>query len=111
MLLEHYAKQFQQYGGPPTAVPPHDQAAFVRVGYLLRLESLINVGCHFGPSDLPAQVWHELIVLNIERAYIDRVLDKRREKHSKEETALSEARSATGIPQPGGTIFPTKHRF
>lgn len=91
--------------------PPHDPAAMVRVQFLVRIESLVNVGCHFGPDDLPPAVWDELIAYAIERAYIERILDQRRERHSEEQSVANEARTATGAPPPGGTIFPTSRPF
>lgn len=79
--------------------------------YLVRLESLINVGCKFRPDDLPPGVWDELIALALERAFVDKLVRQRQEKKSDQDREMSKARAATGLPQPGGTIFPTSKPF
>lgn len=91
--------------------PRHDRTAMARVHYLMRLESLINVGCKFRPDDLPASVWDELIAMALERAFVDKLVDQQREKHRREDTAMSKARAATGTPPPGQTMFKTSKPF
>lgn len=91
--------------------PPHDRIGFLRVHFLIRVESLINVGCKFRPDDFPAHVWDELIALALERAFVDRLVDQQRRRSQEQEHQLSRARAATGVPPPGGTIFKTTHPF
>jgi len=86
-------------------LPEHDTALFIRVRYLIWVESLITIGCHFGPNDLPADVWDQLLVLNIERSFVDRLVQQQGEKNRKEEGELNKARAVTGAPAPGGTLF------
>lgn len=91
--------------------PEHDTALTIRVRYLVWVESLISIGCHFGPSDLPPMVWDQLLVMNIERGFVDRLVEKRRDKQQKEETDMNRARQATGVPAPGGNLFPQTKPF
>lgn len=77
----------------------------LRVRWLIRLESLINVGCKFGPNDLDPDTWDELIAMALERQFVDRLVAVRREKNQHQESKLRETRQATGVPQPGGTLF------
>lgn len=72
---------------------------------------MINVGCHFGPDDLAADVWDGLMALAMERQFMDRLVEQRREKHREQEGEKNKARAATGIPPPGGTIFQHKRPF
>lgn len=90
---------------PPLPLAPFDGRLMARVDFLVRTESKINVGCHYGPDDLPAHVWDELIVLSIERSRMDRILEKRRDKDRGQSAELSKARQATGTPAPGQTLF------
>jgi hypothetical protein len=83
----------------------------VRVRYLVRLESMVNVGCKFGPNDLPADVWDQLVTLAMERAFVDRLVQKRHDRQGHENRAMGKARATTGVPPPGGTLFPTKKPF
>jgi hypothetical protein len=107
-MLESRAKDL---GTPPIEPPAHDRALVVRIQYLVRIESLINVGCHFGPDDLPARVWDELIAMALERQFVDRLVDYRRDRQSSQETALNKARQQVGLPPPGGTIFTPSKPF
>lgn len=102
MFLEHRKKDL---GNPVIAPPPHDPALFVRVQYLIGVESLINVGCHFGPDDLPARVWDELIAMNIERSFMDRLVDHRRETKREVDHAVEKAHQVTGLPRAGESLF------
>ncbi len=83
----------------------------VRIQFLVRVESMINVGCKFGPNDLPMHVWDELQAMALERQFVDQLIDRRRERRRKQEHAESSARSQTGLPQPGQTIFQTSKPF
>jgi len=76
-----------------------------RIQFLLRIESLINVGCKFQPDDLPPRVWDELVAMALERQFVDRLVDKRRAKGRQQDRAIQQARTQTGLPPPGGTLF------
>lgn len=96
--------------------PDPEAAAGTRLRFLVRVESLINVGCKFGPNDLPASVWDELTVLAIERQRMDRIIMEQRDKARQQdagvpagaELEMAKARRETGIPPPGGSIFPRR---
>lgn len=72
---------------------------------------MINVGCKFGPNDLPAHVWDELIAMALERAFVDKLVERRRDKRHREESAINKARQQTGVPAPGQTIFEHSRPF
>jgi hypothetical protein len=92
---------------PP--LPEYDQLLLSRVAFLFRVEGMINIGCKYGPNDLAPDVWDHLLVLGSERAFVDRVVDGRRDKHRQDDQQLQKARSQTGTPAPGGTLFrPTR---
>jgi hypothetical protein len=107
-LLECRAKEL---GNPPVEPPAHNRLGMARIQFLVRVESLINVGCKYGPNDLPARVWDELVTMALERQFVDRVIDQRRARNQRQEQAMGKARQQTGLPNPGGTIFPTQHPF
>lgn len=91
--------------------PEYDSAWMYRVRYLIWVESLVNVGCKFRPDDLAPDVWDQLMALSMERSFLDRLIEERREKQHKEDVAINKARAATGHPPPGGTIFPHSKPF
>jgi hypothetical protein len=101
----------KELGDPVVEPPEHNRALLARVQYLVRLESLINVGCKFGPNDLPARVWDELLAMALERQFMDALVEHRRERSRAQETAISKARQQTGLPGPGQTIFETSRPF
>lgn len=97
-------------GDKPLEPPVHDRVGFRWIQHLIRLESLINVGCHFGPDDLSPETWDGLIAMALERQFIDRLVEKRREQRKKFEDGLDKARAATGVPPPGQSLFSGKKR-
>jgi hypothetical protein len=82
-----------------------------RIQFLLRIESLINVGCKYQPDDLPPRVWDELIAMALERQFVDRLVDQRRNKNRQQDRAINQARKQTGLPPPGGTLFKHSRPF
>lgn len=92
-------------------LPEYDAALIPRVVFLLRVEALINIGCKYGPGDLEAQTWDHLLILGSERAFVDRLVDGRRNKRQQSEAEMSKARQQTGVPAPGGTLFKTTKPF
>lgn len=86
-------------------LPEHEPSLTPRLMFLLRIESYINVGAKYGPNDLEPQTWDHLLVLASERAFMDRLLDKRREGRRGNDAAMQKARQQTGLPAPGGTLF------
>jgi hypothetical protein len=89
-----------------------------RMKYLIHIESLINVGCHFGPDDLPASVWEELIALAIERQWVQEKMREKKDRQDpdaallpKERAERDKARKMDNIPPPGGSIFPSRQPF
>jgi hypothetical protein len=72
---------------------------------------MINVGCKYGPNDLEPSTWDHLIVLASERAFVDRILDRRRDRNKRDEAGVNRARQQGGLPLPGQTIFPTSKPF
>lgn len=90
-------------------LPAYDRALLVRVSYLTRIESMVNVGCKFAPDDLDPSTWDQLIAVALERQFVEELLRKRREKKGETNTQQQAARRQAGVPAPGGTIFkPTK---
>lgn len=91
-----------------------DGPFLTRFRHIVRLESMINVGCKFGPDDLDFGQWDDLITLAIERQWMDRQVDEQRDRirdaAKKAEAALTEARKESGVPPPGQSLFPTKGR-
>jgi hypothetical protein len=92
-------------------LPPHDPDLRRRIGFLIRLESMVNVGCKFGPNDLTPDTWDQLVALALERQFVQGLLDRRREKKGETEHRNKEAHRQTGIPAPGGTFFKSKIPF
>ena len=72
--------------------PEHDTALFVRVRYLIWVESMINIGCHFGPDDLPMDVWDQLLALHYERAFVDRLVEQLQDEPEADTKAKAEAK-------------------
>lgn len=95
--------------------PEHDTTLLVRVRYLIWVESMINIGCHFGPDDLTAATWDQLFVLNIERSFVDRLVEHHRDKDRQQQDGLQDglnkARAHSGAPPPGGTMFSHSRPF
>lgn len=91
-------------------LPDPDPRCLLRLRHIVRLESLIQVGCKFGPNDLTPDQWRDLIILAQERNWIDERVQAHREQLRKEQEqidrALAEARRQSGIPPPGQSIFP-----
>jgi hypothetical protein len=87
---------------------PH-MLGYRRVRFIVRIESMVNVGCKFGPNDLAPEVWEDLIIMGQERQYMDRLVALFREQLTKdtqdEERALSELRKEQGLPGKGGSLF------
>ena len=107
-MLEQRRREFDEHGGMPT-VPAYDPDLLPRLHYLMWVESMVNVGCHFGPNDLEASTWDQLIALAVERQFVEKILSDRRDKRGQQDVAADKARQQTGIPKPGATLFkPTK---
>lgn len=92
-------------------VPPLDPELIPRLRYLAWVESMINVGCHFGPGDLEAATWDQLIALALERQFVEALLADRRESKGQQDAATDKARAEVGIPKPGGTLFKPSKPF
>jgi hypothetical protein len=92
-------------------LPEYDPEMMVRVAYIMRVEAMVNVGCKYGPNDLDPSTWDHLLILASERAFVDRVVDARREKHKHSDAGMAKARQVTGAPAPGGTLFKPSHPF
>jgi hypothetical protein len=94
--------------------PEANEVLLPRVRHVLRLESMINVGCKYGPDDLAPEVWDELIALSMERAWVDKHLVHDRKKPEDEGLSADEiqkrdkVRRESKIPPAGGTIFPQR---
>lgn len=98
------------------SLPPLDDSYLRRMKHLIRLESMINVGCKFGPNDLLPDDWDGLIVLAQERQWMHTKLDEARDKRDKKgkdhpvdseaQKKIDEQRKELGIPAPGQSIFP-----
>jgi hypothetical protein len=101
----------KELGEPAIEPPAHNKALMGRVQFLVRLESLINVGCKFGPNDLAPHVWDELLAMALERQFMESLVDHRRERARAQDSAVSKARQQTGLPQPGQTIFAHSRPF
>ena len=95
----------EDLGEPVIEPPEHDTALFPRVRYLIWTESMINIGCHYGPGDLTPETWDQLLTLNLERSFVDRLVQHRRDTKQEDEVNVGKARAQTGIPGPGGNIF------
>lgn len=93
------------------SLPEPDPELFTRVAFLFRIEAMISVGCKYGPNDLTPDVWDHLIILSSERAFADRILDGRRDKHRQDDQQMQKARAQTGMPAPGGTLFKPTRAF
>ena len=92
-------------------LPEYDPEMMVRVALLFRLEALINVGCKYGPNDLEPSTWDHLLILASERAFVDKVVDARRDKGRRSDAGMARARQVTNTPAPGSTIFPVTKPF
>jgi len=71
---------------------------------------MINVGCKFGPNDLSAETWRELVWFEQEKQWLDDKLSKHRETLAKktvaEKQAIDRQRQELGISPPGQSLFP-----
>lgn len=78
------------------------------INHLSRIQSMINVGCKFGPDDLEPQVWDGLIAIAMEKKWIQDRIDAKTKGPLPQDSQqkVVEARAKDKIPQPGGTIFP-----
>jgi len=94
---------------PP--LPDYDGLLGPRMGYLLRTAAMIEVGCCYAPNDLEPATWDHLLILASERAFVDRLVDKRREKSKEHGKVMSQARKVAGTPAPGGTLFKPSKPF
>jgi len=101
----------KSFVGP--AEDPPAASAMVRLSFLTRLSSMVNVGCKFAPNDLDPRTWSELIMVALERQRIDDIIrkgqDRKRDKDKpppEAEKALRESRKALGLPEGGTSLFP-----
>lgn len=92
--------------------PPADPVFYRRLGYLTKLESLVNVGCAFGPNDLDPRTWNELIMFAMERQRMDEKVRKAQDRKAdrgkappEQETAFRAARKELGVPEAGASLF------
>jgi len=92
--------------------PPPEVAAIPRISLLVRIESMVNVGCKFGPNDLSPELWDGLVLLAVERQRMERLIRKQqdtareRERGSPEaQHAVNAMRKADHIPPPGESLF------
>ena len=108
MLVEQREKDL---GEPALLVAATTGRARERVRFLIHIESLVNVGCKYGPDDLPAHVWDELVTLSVERMRLERIIDRRRERQRTQNQQEMAARDKAGTPQPGQTLFPSSRPF
>jgi hypothetical protein len=92
-------------------LPEYDPEMMVRVAYIMRVEALVNVGCKYGPNDLAPDVWDHLLILAAERAFVDKVVEGRRDKGKRSDAEMAKARQVTGAPAPGGTLFKPSRPF
>jgi hypothetical protein len=92
-----------------TGLREPDSHLLPRIRHLVRLESMINVGCKFRPDDLTWEQWEELSVLSQERAWMDEKVREYdadlREKKSEVQQKIHEHRKKAGLPAPGKSIF------
>jgi len=102
-------EQHLQLEGLPEEV---DHRALTRIRHLTRLESMINVGCTFGPDDLSYEQWSDLIILATERQWMDARIEEQRDRirdaKQKADAAMTEARKQSGTPPPGQSLFSGK---
>jgi len=99
--------------GPVEEQP--DQMAVKRLRFLLRIQSMVNVGCTFGPNDLDPRTWSELIMLALEQQRMQDLLREGRDRKNaekrpalsapEEQAALRTNRKELGVPE-GGRLFP-----
>lgn len=92
------------------AAPAPPAEALRRISFLVRLESMANVGCKWQVNDLSFDVWTELIILATERQRLDRLIREQQEASREAEreanTKADEARQMDKIPPPGASLFP-----
>jgi len=93
-------------------IPEFDTLLITRLKLVVRWESLVNVGCKFGPNDLSPRQWNDLIMLAQERQYVDEQIRRLRDggKGSSKlpgdaTVRLVEGRKKAGIPGPGQSLF------
>ena len=94
---------------PP--LPDYDGTLAPRVMYLLRVEALIEVGCTYSPNDLEPQTWDHLLILSSERAFVDKIMDRHRDRQREHSKAMGKARAVAGTPPPGATLFKPSKPF
>ena len=91
---------------------PIDGRTLPRLRHLVRLESMISVGCHFLPNDLDYDQWQDLILLANERQWMEAQVEAQREQirdaKAKMDAAMAEARKESGVPPPGQSLFGKK---
>lgn len=80
------------------------------MAFLVKLESMIAVGCKFGPDDLPMRAWEELIWLRLERDRLDEIIRNRKDGKVDDlppalQQQRNEVRKMDGIPPPGQSLF------
>lgn len=94
----------------PFDVVTLDPVVMTRLRHLIRLESMVHVGCRFLPDDLTPREWDELITLAQERQWVDEQIRKQqdRQHHAEHsvESSLDAGRKELGIPPVGGSLFP-----
>lgn len=98
--------------GIPPDGPQIDSLCSARLAHLVRLESMVNVGCKFAPDDLSPQEWDELIVLSQERNWMSEHIRKRKDGEKQQQREVQKTveavRKDAGVPPPGGSLFPRK---
>lgn len=91
-------------------IPDTFDARFIpRVKHITRLESLINIGCKFGPNDLEPDQWRDLVILATERQWIQQRVQEFRDTLRGQDANVADAqkavRQAAGLPAPGQSLF------
>lgn len=96
---------------------PFESAYAPRIKFISRIESMINVGCKFGPNDLAPEIWTELIVLAQERSWVQGEIDRQRRENKEAvqvdplaQKELDKVRREQGIPPVGQSIFANRPR-
>lgn len=94
---------------PVEPLPP--PVAGARLRYLTQIESMVAVGCKFGPDDLTPRTWQELIWLRLERDRMDDLIRGAKDREpaaalpAEQQTRQNEIRRIDNIPPPGQSLF------
>ena len=93
---------------------PLDLRWFGWVRHLVRLESMIAVGCTFGPNDVSWEEWDGLVTLNIERHAMRTRVDEFRRELDKADREVAEqmaaVQKAAGHATTGQSLFAGQKR-